>query len=307
MKIAVIGAGNVGSTLAMRIVESKLGDVVLLDVVEGLAEGKALDIADAASIIAHEHKIIGTNDFNDMVGSDIVVITAGLARKPGMSRDDLIGKNAKIIKDVVEGIKGRSKDPIVIVVTNPLDVMAYYAHKIGGFDRSKVIGMAGTLDAARFKNLIAEAANVPRAQIKTYVLGSHGDTMVPLVSKTFVGDRPLGKVLDAKKISEIVGRTKNRGAEIVSYLKTGSAYYSPSAGVLEIIRSIKNDSKDILCVSTLLQGEYGINGCFLGVPAEIGRNGIVKVVEFDIEKDEAESFRLSADKTKELLSALPVD
>ncbi len=304
MKISIIGAGNVGSTLAMRVVESGIADVVLLDIVEGLPQGKALDISDAAPIIGHEKNIIGTTNHEDIKGSDIVVITAGFPRKPGMSREDLINKNAPILKDVLIRIKTFCSDSIIIVVTNPLDVMCYHAYKVSGFDKSRIIGMAGTLDTARFRNLIAQELNVPRCRIETFVLGSHGDTMVPLISKTFVDKRPLRQSMKTGKIDSLIERTRKRGAEIVSYLKTGSAYYSPSAGVFEILKSIKEDSKKILCVSAFLEGKYGISDCFLGVPARIGKDGISKIVELDLEKEELRALKESAEKTRGTLSHL---
>lgn len=306
MKVSIIGAGNVGSTLAMRVVESGIADVVLLDIIEGLPQGKALDISDAAPIIGHEKNIIGTTDYEDIKGSDIVVITAGFPRKPGMSREDLINKNAPILKEVATRIKTFCKDSIIIVVTNPLDVMCYYAYKVSDFDKSRIIGMAGTLDTARFKNLIAQELNVPRSKIETFVLGSHGDTMVPLLSKTFVGRRPLKQFMKTEKIDGLIERTRKRGAEIVSYLKTASAYYSPSAGVFEILKSIKEDSKNILCVSAFLEGEYGISDCFLGVPARIGKDGILEIVELKLENEEEKALKKSADKTKAVLSYLKV-
>jgi len=305
MKISIIGAGNVGATLAMRVVESDIADVTLIDIVPGLAAGKAIDISDSSPIIGHEKKIAGSEDFDAMSGSDAVVITAGLARKPGMSRDDLVHKNAEIIKTVALKIKSLCKDAIVIVVTNPLDVMAYHAYRILGSDRSRVMGMAGTLDAARFKNIIAEELNVPRSSIETLVLGCHGDTMVPLISKTLVDKKPLQSVVKPEVIERIVQRTKDRGAEVVALLKTGSAYYSPSAGVLEILRAVKNDSGAVLTVSALLSGEYGLRDCFLGVPACIGRHGIRKIVEVDMNEREKKEFAVSAEKTRELLKILP--
>jgi len=305
MKVSIIGSGHVGATLAMRVAESGLGDVVLLDIVEGLPQGKALDISDAAPLLNHEQSIIGTNSYDDIENSDIVVITAGLARKPGMTREDLISKNAVIIKGVTESIKKKTPNAIIIVVTNPLDIMTYYVYRVSGFDSSKVIGMAGTLDTSRFINLISQETGVPRSGIESFVLGCHGDAMVPLISKTLVNKKPLREVMDAERIDSIVDRTKKRGAEIVAYLKTGSAYYSPSAGVIEIIRAIKNNTKKILSVSAFVTGEYGIEGCFLGVPAEISSKGISRIVELDVEDAERDALRLSADKTRKLLSSLP--
>jgi len=302
MKVAIIGAGNVGSTLAMRVVESNIGDVVLLDIIEGIPQGKAIDISDASPILNHENKIVGTNNYKDIKDSNIIVITAGLPRKPGSSREDLTYKNAEIIKDVISNIKRLSIEPIIIVVTNPLDVMTYYAYKLSGFPKSKIMGMAGTLDTARFINLISDKTSVPRKKIEAFVLGSHGDTMVPAISHTKVDKRPLKDALDKKTINELVEKTKNRGAEIVSYLKTGSAYYSPSAGVLEILKAIKEDSNRVMCVSAYLDGEYGIKDCFIGVPARIGKKGIVEIIDIHLDNDELSTLRESAKKTKDAIS-----
>lgn len=304
MKVSIIGAGNVGSTLAMRVVENQIGDCVLLDIIEGLPQGKALDISDAAPIMGHEKNIIGTTSYEDIKGSDVIVITAGLPRKPGMSREDLINKNAPIIKGIVSHVKALCPDSIIVIVTNPLDVMCYYAYKLSGFKKNKIIGMAGTLDTARFINLIAMELNISRSKIETYVLGSHGDTMVPLLSKTYVDKRPLREIMKRDEILKLIERTRKRGAEIVSHLKTGSAYYSPSAGVLEILCAIKENLKKALCVSTFLEGEYGITDCFLGVPAKIGKAGIEEIVKLDLEKEELVALKVSSEKTKKALSSL---
>jgi len=304
MKISVIGAGNVGATLAMRIAESDIADVLLVDIVDGLAKGKAIDMSDAAAIVKHERKILGTTNFDDIAGSDIVVMTAGLARKPGMTRDDLIKKNADIIRSVAEKIKVNCPDTLVIVVTNPLDVMVYEMLKTTGFDKSRVIGMAGTLDGARFINILSEKTGVPRSKIKTYVLACHGDSMVPLLSKTTIADKKITDVLSEQEINECVDKTKFRGGEVVQYLKTGSAYYSPSAGVLDILVSIKNNDKRTLAVSAFLTGEYGISGICFGVPAVIGSNGIEKIVELTITEQEKTDLLKSAEKTKEMIDSL---
>ncbi|MDD5440900.1 MAG: malate dehydrogenase [Candidatus Omnitrophica bacterium] len=304
MKISVIGAGNVGATLAMRIAESDIADVLLVDIVDGLAKGKAIDMSDAAAIVKHERKILGTTNFDDIAGSDIVVMTAGLARKPGMTRDDLIKKNADIIRSVAEKIKVNCPDALVIVVTNPLDVMVYEMLKTTGFDKSRVIGMAGTLDGARFINILSEKTGVPRSKIKTYVLACHGDGMVPLLSKTTIADKKITDVLSEQEINECVDKTKFRGGEVVQYLKTGSAYYSPSAGVLDILVSIKNNDKRTLAVSAFLTGEYGISGICFGVPAVIGSNGIEKIVELTITEQEKTDLLKSAEKTKEMIDSL---
>ncbi|MDD4202893.1 MAG: malate dehydrogenase [Candidatus Omnitrophica bacterium] len=304
MKISVIGAGNVGATLAMRIVESNMADVVLVDILDGLAKGKAVDISDAAPILGHEKNIEGTTDISKIKDSDVVVMTAGLARKPGMSRDDLIGKNAAIIGAVAQAIRINCPKAIVVVVTNPLDVMTYHMIKITGFSKNKVLGMAGTLDSSRLINILAEQLNVERKSIETIVLACHGDTMVPVLSATKVNGRPLYEVLPKEKIEEVINKTKFRGSEIVEYLKTGSAYYSTSAGVLQILNAIKNDTDQILPVSAYLDGEYEIKECCLGVPVKIGRNGINEIVEITLTAEERAALQESAQKTIEMIRVL---
>ena len=268
-KISVIGAGAVGATLAQRIFEEGLADVVLVDVLKGIACGKAIDLKDAAPITGSEKSIIGTDDYEDMKESDIVVITAGLPRKPGMTREDLISKNAAIVKDVSGKIKEYAPGAIVIVVTNPLDAMTYLAYKTTGFNKGRVCGMAGVLDGARFTTLIAEELNTHRSSIKTLVLGSHGDTMVPIVSRTFVKGRPITELLSKEKIEGIVKRTCDRGAEVVSLLGTGSAYYSPSAAVLRMIMAIMDDVGEVLPASAYLSGEYGLKDIYMGGALQI--------------------------------------
>ena len=304
MKISVIGAGNVGATLAMRIVESDMADVVLVDIADGLAKGKAVDISDAAPIVGHEKKIEGTEDFSKIKDSDVVVMTAGLARKPGMSRDDLIGKNAEIIGSVAKAISSNAPNAIVIVVTNPLDVMTYHMLKSTAFNKNKIIGMAGTLDSSRFINILAEELKVDRKSLSTFVLACHGDSMVPLLSLTTVDGKPLKEMLSEEKIEEAVKRTKFRGGEIVGYLKTGSAYYSTSAAVIQILNAIKNDTDTLLPVSVYLDGEYDIKGCCLGVPVKIGKNGINEIVKFDLTDKETSELKESAKKTIEMLGIL---
>ena len=303
-KVSIIGAGAVGATLAQRVIESGLADVVLIDIAKNMAIGKAFDLSDASPIIAHECSIIGTDDYKEITSSDIVVITAGLARKPGMTREDLIAKNAQIVKSVSENIKKYSPDSIVIVVTNPLDPMTYLTYKTTGFKREKVFGMAGLLDASRFIYLIANELKIPRSAVKTYMLGSHGDTMVPILSKTTVSGKPISEVMPKDKLDAIIKRTCERGAEIVSLLGSGSAYYSPSAAVLKMIDIILKDSKETIVASACLNGEYGLKDIAIGVPCKIGRNGIDKIIELEMSREEDAAFRRSAKEIKSSIDIL---
>jgi malate dehydrogenase len=293
-KISVIGAGNVGATLAMRIIEADLADVVLLDIAEGLCLGKAMDLTDAAPIIGHGRKITGTKEYKKIEGSGIAVITAGFPRTPGMSREELFLKNSSIVKEAVKNIKLFCPDAVIIVVTNPLDPMVYLAYKESGFPRNRVFGMAGVLDTTRFVAMLSEATGVPSPDIETKVIGSHGDTMVPLISQTRINGKPLAQVLTKDKIREIVDRTKNRGAEIVGLLKAGSAYYAPSASVFLMIKAIIEDTGEILCVSCFLDGEYGLKDICIGVPVKLGRDGIVEIIELSLSDEEKEEFKKSA-------------
>ncbi|MBI4974524.1 MAG: malate dehydrogenase [Candidatus Omnitrophica bacterium] len=304
MKVSIIGAGAVGATVAMRVVESGLADVVLLDVLNNVACGKSLDILDAAPIIGHEKSIIGTDDYNQIKSSDIVVITAGLARKPGMTREELIAKNAGIVREVSGNIKIHAPSSIVIVVTNPLDSMTYLTYKTTGFKRQKVFGMAGVLDGSRFVQLISEEMKVKRSSVETYILGSHGDSMVPLLSHTRVSGKPIEKVLSKDRLEAIIKRTCDRGMEIVSLLGTGSACYSPSAAVYRMIDAILNDTKNVHVVSTCLNGEYGLKGISIGVPCVIGRNGIEDIVELKLSKDEVNALSKSAEAIKRSIELL---
>lgn len=303
-KISVIGAGAVGATLAQRIFESGLADVVLVDILKNIACAKAMDLLDASAITATERTITGTDDYKHIENSDIVVITAGLPRKPGMSREDLISKNAAIVKDVAGKVKIHAPRSIVIVVTNPLDVMTYLAYKVTGFDKSRVLGMAGVLDGSRMIALIADELKVPRSSVKTYVMGSHGDTMVPVISKTSVGGKPLSSVLSKDKIEKIVKRTCDRGAEIVSLLGTGSAYYSPSAAVFKMIRAIMDDTAEVITASVYLNGEYGLKDIFMGVPCRINKRGLAEVVEMDLSEEEKAAFSVSAKAVKSSMGLL---
>lgn len=306
MKITVVGAGNVGATVAQRLVDRELAnEVVLTDVVEGLPQGKGLDMLESTPVLGSDVKIAGANNYDATANSDIIVITAGIARKPGMSRDDLLATNAGVLKSVTEQVAPRSPKSIIIVVSNPLDVMVYVALKVSGFDRKRVIGMAGVLDTARFRTFIASELNVSVEDVQAFVLGGHGDSMVPLVRYTSVAGIPLTEMMPADKIEKLVKRTREGGAEIVSLLKTGSAYYAPSASVVQMVEAISKDKKRILPCSVFLQGEYGMKDVVIGVPVKLGKNGVEQVMEIkltDSEKAEldksAEDVRVNLGKVK---------
>jgi len=304
-KITVVGAGNVGATTAQRLAEKELArQVVLVDVIEGVPQGKGLDIWESAPIEGFDTRLIGTNDYAASEGSDIVVITAGIARKPGMSRDDLLNTNAGIVKQVSEHVKSSSPNAILIVVSNPLDVMSWVAMKTTGFPRERVIGMAGVLDTARYRSFIAEALGVSVRDIQAMVLGGHGDTMVPLLSYTSVSGIPVTQLLDKAKLDAIVERTRTGGAEIVKYLKTGSAYYAPSAAAVQMCEAIAFDQKRILPCAAWLTGEYGQSGIFLGVPCKLGRAGLEQILEVSLTDDERAALVKSADAVREPMSAV---
>ena len=304
-KITVVGAGNVGATTAQRVAEKELArTVVLVDVVEGIPQGKGLDQWQSAPIEGYDSRIIGSNGYEESAGSEIVIITAGIARKPGMSRDDLLNTNAGIVKSVSEQVKATSPNAIVIVVSNPLDVMCWVAKEVTGFPRERVLGMAGVLDTARYRAFLAEAADVSVRDIQAMVLGGHGDTMVPLISYTSVSGIPITKLIDQAKLDEIVTRTRNGGAEIVKHLKTGSAYYAPSAGAVQMAEAIVNDQRRILPCAAWLEGEYGMNGLFLGVPCKLGRNGLEKIIEVDLTADERAALEKSAEAVREPMRAV---
>ena len=299
-KITVVGAGNVGATTAQRVAEKELANtVVMVDVVEGIPQGKGLDQWQSAPIEGFDSRIIGTNGYDETAGSDVVIITAGIARKPGMSRDDLLNTNAGIVKKVAEQIKATSPSAIVIVVSNPLDVMCYVAKEVTGFPRERVIGMAGVLDTARYRGFLAEALDVSVRDIQAMVLGGHGDTMVPLISYTTVSGIPVTQLIDKAKLDAIVDRTRNGGAEIVKHLKTGSAYYAPSAGAVQMAEAIVNDQRRILPCAAWLEGEYGMKGLFLGVPCKLGRGGLQKVIEVELTADERTALAKSAEAVRE--------
>jgi malate dehydrogenase len=304
-KITVVGAGNVGATTAQRLAEKELAqEVVLVDVIEGVPQGKGLDLWESAPIEGYDTRLIGTNEYEPSAGSDIVVITAGIARKPGMSRDDLLNTNAGIVRQVSEHVKSSSPNAIVIVVSNPLDVMSWVAMKTTGFPRERVIGMAGVLDTARYRSFLAEALEVSVRDIQAMVLGGHGDTMVPLLSYTSVSGIPITQLLDKAKLDSIIDRTRNGGAEIVKYLKTGSAFYAPSAAVVQMCEAIAFDQKRILPCAAWLQGEYGQSGIFLGVPCKLGRGGLEKIFEVLLTDDERAALAKSADAVREPMSAV---
>ena len=303
-KVTVIGAGNVGATTAQRIAEAGLADVVLIDIVEGLPQGKGLDLAEAAPVVGHDARVTGTNDYADTAGSDIVVVTSGLARQPGMSRDDLLTKNAGIVRSVVEQAAAVSPDAIIIVVTNPLDAMCHVAFEASGFPRERVIGMAGVLDSARFRTFIAQELGVSVEDTHASVLGGHGDTMVPLSRYSTVAGVPITELLSAERVRALEERTANGGAEIVGLLKTGSAFYAPAAGAFEMVEAILLDRKRVLPCAVLLRGEFGIDGLFVGVPAVLGESGMERVFEIELTADEQAAFGRSADAVKELVEVL---
>jgi malate dehydrogenase len=304
-KITVVGAGNVGATAAQRIAEKELArTVVMVDVIEGIPQGKGLDQWQSAPIEGFDARVIGTNSFDETAESDIVVITAGIARKPGMSRDDLLNTNAGIVKSVSEAIGRSSPQAIIIVVSNPLDVMCWVAKETTGFPRERVIGMAGVLDTARYRAFLATALDVSVRDIQAMVLGGHGDTMVPLISYTTVSGIPVTQLIDQAALDAIVDRTRNGGAEIVKHLKTGSAYYAPSAGAVQMVEAIVNDQKRILPCSAWLEGEYGLNGIFLGVPVKLGRRGIEKIVEVTLTANERAALEKSAAAVREPMSVV---
>ncbi|HLC62508.1 MAG TPA: malate dehydrogenase [Candidatus Nanoarchaeia archaeon] len=299
-KISIIGAGNVGATAAHWIASKELGDVVLLDIVEGMPQGKALDLLESAPVEGVDVDIKGTNNYEDTKNSDIVVITSGVARKPGMSRDDLISINTKIVKEVTQNVAKYSPNSIIIVVTNPLDAMVYVASKISNFPKNKVIGMAGILDSTRFRTFIAKELDVSVEDVNAMVLGGHGDTMVPLPRYSTVNGIPITELMESDKIMELVKRTRDGGAEIVNLLKTGSAYYAPSAAVAEMVESILKDKKRILPCAAYCDSEYGVGGYFVGVPVKLGRNGVEKVIELQLTDEEKEMFAKSVEHVKNL-------
>ncbi|EFH90491.1 MULTISPECIES: malate dehydrogenase [Ktedonobacter] len=305
-KITVVGAGFVGSTLVQRLAERDYADVVMFDIVPNMPQGKALDIMQAGPVLGFDTQVTGTNDYADTVGSDIVVITSGFPRKPGMTRDDLVKKNQEIVSQVTEQVVKYSPDCIIICVTNPLDAMAQIALKVSGFPRERVLGMAGVLDTARFRTFIAQEVGASVRDVQAYVLGGHGDTMVPLARMCTVAGVPISQLISPERIEEIVQRTRDGGAEIVKLLGTGSAYYAPSASVLQMVDSIMLDKKMIMPCAVYLQGEYGIHDLFVGVPAQIGSKGLEKVIEIELNPSEREQLTKSADAVKELVHVMGI-
>ncbi len=304
-KITVVGAGHVGATAAQGVALKELArQVVLIDILEGVPQGKGLDQWESAPIEGFDTRVIGTNDYADTAGSQIVIVTAGIARKPGMSRDDLLNTNAKIVRDVSENIRRHSPDAIIIMISNPLDVMAYVCKETTGFPRERVIGMAGVLDTARYRSFIALELDVSVEDIQALVLGGHGDTMVPLASYTTVSGIPLTQLLAQDRIDALVDRARKGGAEIVGLLKTGSAYYAPAAAAVQMAEAIVKDKKRILPCAAWLEGEYGMNGLFLGVPVKLGRNGLEQVLEVELTADERAALEKSAEAVRETMVAL---
>jgi len=303
-KVTVVGSGNVGATAAHWIAAKELADVVLLDVIEGVPQGKALDLLQAMPIEKRDCNIVGTNDYADTANSEIVVITAGIARKPGMSRDDLLNTNFKIMSDVVAKAVAASPNTILIVVSNPLDAMAQTAFKQAGLPRERVIGMAGVLDSARFRTFIAEELNVSVENVTAFVLGGHGDTMVPLSRYSTVAGIPITELIEPARLKELETRTANGGAEIVKHLKTGSAYYAPSAAAVEMVEAILKDKKKILPCAAYLQGEYGISGLYVGVPCKLGAKGLEQIIQIKLTAEEQAALQKSADSVKELCKVI---
>jgi len=305
-KVTIVGSGNVGATAAHWIASKELADVVLIDIIEGVPQGKGLDLLEAMPIEKRDSHVKGTNDYADTANSDVVVITAGIPRKPGMSRDDLLKTNHKIMSDVVSKVVQYSPNTIIIVVSNPLDAMAQAAFKLSGFSRNRVIGMAGVLDSSRFRTFIAEELDVSVENVTAFVLGGHGDTMVPLARYSTVAGIPITELMDQATLDRLVKRTRDGGIEIVNYLKTGSAYYAPSAAAVEMVEAILKDKKKILPCAAYLEGEYGINGLYVGVPVKLGERGIEKIIEIKLTADEQAALNKSAAAVKELVGVIGV-
>ena len=305
-KVTVIGSGNVGATAARSLADKELADVVVLDILEGVPQGKALDMLEACPVEGSDARVLGTNDYADTEGSDIVVITAGLARKPGMSRDDLLNKNHQIIKSVTEQVVRYSPDCIIVPVTNPLDAMCQVVYRVSGFPRERVIGMAGVLDSARMRTFIAQELNVSVENTHAFVLGGHGDTMVPLPRYSTVAGIPITELMDAATVDAIVARTAAGGAEIVKLLGTGSAYYAPGSSVVEMVEAILKDKKKILPCAAFLQGEYGISDLYVGVPVKLGAAGLEEIIEITLTDDEQAALKKSADAVRELVGVINV-
>jgi malate dehydrogenase len=305
MKVTIVGAGNVGATNAISLAEKGIvNEIVILDILDGIPQGKGLDMWEAAPVFGFDTMVRGTNDYADTKNSDIVVITAGLARRPGMSRDDLLAKNAEIVTDVVKNVMSTSPDSIIIMISNPLDVMAYLAMKVSGFPAERVVGMAGILDTARFRSFIAMEAGVSVEDIQSMVLGGHGDSMVPLPRYTTISGIQLSQFLDDATIDRLVERTRKGGGEIVSYLKTGSAYYAPAAASMQMVESIVLDKSRIFPCSAYLSGQYGIEDVFVGVPVKLGKEGIKEIIEIELTPEESKALQTSASGVKATISKL---
>lgn len=303
-KVTVVGAGNVGGTTAQRLAEKNLYDVVLVDIAEGVPQGKALDISQAGPVCGYNTRVVGTNEYTATAGSSIAVITSGMPRKPGMSRDELLATNAKIVKSVVTELVARSPEIILILVTNPLDAMVHVAHAVSGLPKSKIIGMAGVLDSARMRTFIAAELNMPSTEVEAMVLGGHGDTMVPLPRYTTVKGRPVSELMSKEKLDAIVKRTRDGGAEIVGLLKTGSAFYAPSASAVAMVDAIHKDEKRVMPCAVLCDGEYGLKEVVVGVPVKIGRGGAEQIVEYELTSDERAALETSANAVRELCSTV---
>jgi malate dehydrogenase len=299
-KVTVVGAGNVGGTTAQRLAEKNLYDVVLVDIAQGVPQGKALDISQAGPVCGYNTQVVGTNAYTETAGSSIAVITSGMPRKPGMSRDELLATNAKIVKSVVSELVSRSPDIILILVTNPLDAMVHVARSVSGLPKSRIIGMAGVLDSARMRTFIAAELNVPATEVQAMVLGGHGDTMVPLPRYTTVRGRPVSELMSKEKLDAIVKRTRDGGAEIVGLLKTGSAFYAPSASAVAMVESIHKDEKQVMPCAVLCDGEYGLKDVVVGVPVKIGRGGAEQILEYELTSDERAALDTSANAVREL-------
>jgi len=303
-KVTIVGAGFVGATTAQRIFESGYADVVLIDIVEGKPQGVALDMLSSGPVIGTDAQIIGSNTYDESANSDVVVITAGIPRKPGMSRDDLLMTNMNIVGSVTAEVAKRSPDTVLIIVSNPLDAMVQHAYRVSGFPKERVVGMAGILDTARFRTFLSQELKVSVTNVSAYVLGGHGDTMVPLIGSTTIGGVPVAQLIEASRLEEIVQRTRDGGAEIVGLLKTGSAYYAPSAAVAQMIEAILLDRKEILPCAAYLEGEYGIDGLYAGVPVKLGAGGIEEILEVELTDAEAAALKASADSVQELVDIM---
>ncbi len=303
-KVTVVGSGNVGATTALRLVEKQLADVVLVDILEGIPQGKALDLLEAGPVEGYDFQLTGSNDYQVTQNSDVVIITAGLPRKPGMSRDDLLLKNAGIVKEVTENITRYSPDTIIIVVSNPLDAMCQVAKSVSGFPRERLMGMAGILDSARFRTFIAQELQVSVENTQAFVLGGHGDSMVPLARYSTVAGIPITELMSEDRIEALIRRTREGGAEIVKLLKEGSAYYAPSSAVAEMVEAILRDKKKILPCCAYLQGEYGVNDLYVGVPVKLGREGVEEIIQIDLSREEKAELQKSVATVEQLVNVL---